>query len=81
MSAIVSDWCGGVLIGRRGGRGGAESAGNPSSAIILWDTVGVQRTSRDTAGGTPSANRMYHLPQAECVLLRAIDDRVNPSSL
>jgi len=59
---VLPRWCGGVLVvGRRGGRGGAESAGNPSLAIsysgIPW---GVQRTPRDTrgdtAGGGASAN-------------------------
>jgi len=48
-------------VGRRGGRGGADSAGNPSLAISYSGIpCGVQRTPRDTrgdtAGGTPSAN-------------------------
>ena len=50
---MLPRWCGGVLVGRRGRRGGAESGGDSLLTIsysgIPW---GVQCTPRDTRGDT-----------------------------
>ena len=52
---VLPRWCGGVLVGRRGGRGGAESAGNPSLAIsysaILWGEQRTHGAQKNRGGG------------------------------